>query len=121
MFIFENDDFVVVHKAGGVLTVPSHQARADPRPILGIQLQEQLGMQIFPVHRLDYEVTGLVIFAKTRDAHQQANQWFEQQRVKKIIAPGRKPKPLPTSPTTLPTHANPSRYRSTKCWIGTAA
>ncbi len=83
MFIFENDYFVVAHKTGGVLTVPTHQGRDDPRPILGIQLQEQLGIQIFPVHRLDYEVTGLVMFAKTRDAHKQANQWFEQQQVKK--------------------------------------
>jgi tRNA pseudouridine32 synthase/23S rRNA pseudouridine746 synthase len=83
VFIFENDHFVVARKPGGVLTVPSHQGRDDPRPILGIQLQEQLGIQIFPVHRLDFEVSGLVLFAKSRDAHQHANQWFEHQLVKK--------------------------------------
>jgi tRNA pseudouridine32 synthase/23S rRNA pseudouridine746 synthase len=42
-----------------------------------------LGVQIFPVHRLDFVVSGLVLFAKTAEAHRVANGWFEQHRVQK--------------------------------------
>lgn len=81
--LFHNAEFVIARKSCGVLTVPSHQGRADPRPVLGIQLQEQLGTAIFPVHRLDVEVSGLVLFALTREAHRHANHWFEHQQVQK--------------------------------------
>ena len=81
--LWHNTDFVIVRKPCGVLTVPSHQGRADPRPVLGIQLQDQLAIPIFPVHRLDVEVSGLVLFALTRAAHRRANAWFEHQQVQK--------------------------------------
>ncbi|MBI3562802.1 MAG: RNA pseudouridine synthase [Gammaproteobacteria bacterium] len=81
--VFANQDFVVANKPAGVLTVPSHQGRADPRPVLGIQLQDHLARQIFPVHRLDVDVSGLVLYALNAQAHRAANGWFEQQRVRK--------------------------------------
>lgn len=81
--VFSNEYFVAVDKPAGTLTVPSHQGRADPRPVAGIQLQDHLNTPVFPIHRLDVEVSGLVLFAIQRDAHRHANQWFEQHRVTK--------------------------------------
>lgn len=81
--VFANEYFVVVNKPAGTLTVPSHQGRADPRPVIGILLQTQLNTPVFPIHRLDVEVSGLVLFAIQRDAHRDSNQWFEQHRVTK--------------------------------------
>ena len=81
--LFENQNFVFVDKPAEVLSTPSRDAH-DPRPCLGRELQNQLGMQIYPVHRLDFEVSGLVLFAKTATAHRLAQSWFEHARVQKI-------------------------------------
>ena len=74
--VFENTDLIAVDKPHGWLTTPAREA-TDPRPCLGREVQTALGRQIFPVHRLDFEVSGVVLFAKTKDAHVQAQKWFE--------------------------------------------
>lgn len=82
--LFENEDFVVLDKEALVLTTPSREGAADERPCLGLELQKQQGRQIFPVHRLDFEVSGLVLFAKNARAHSAANTWFEHKQVFKV-------------------------------------
>jgi tRNA pseudouridine32 synthase/23S rRNA pseudouridine746 synthase len=80
-FVFENTHFVILDKPAMVLTTPSREGKEDERLCLGIELQNQLQQQIFPVHRLDFEVSGLVLFAKTAEAHSKANTWFETKQV----------------------------------------
>lgn len=84
--VFENEHFVVIDKPSGVLSVPGRFGDKDPRPVAGLLLQEQLKTQIFPVHRLDYEVSGLLLFAKTKQAHAVANSWFENKKIKKVYS-----------------------------------
>jgi tRNA pseudouridine32 synthase/23S rRNA pseudouridine746 synthase len=79
--VFENEHFAVLDKPALVLSTPSREGAADERECLGIELQNQLGIQIFPVHRLDFEVSGLVMFAKNAKAHSIANGWFENKQV----------------------------------------
>jgi tRNA pseudouridine32 synthase / 23S rRNA pseudouridine746 synthase len=81
--IFESDDFIVADKPCGVLTVPSRYEKNDSRNILGRQLEDELKIKLYPVHRLDYEVSGLVIFAKKSQAQRQISSLFEKRRVKK--------------------------------------
>lgn len=80
--VFENEFFIVLDKEAGVLTTPARFAE-DPRPCLGTELQKSLGRQIFPVHRLDFEVSGLVLYALTAEAHREANGWFENKKIQK--------------------------------------
>jgi tRNA pseudouridine32 synthase/23S rRNA pseudouridine746 synthase len=80
--VFENEYFIVLDKEAGVLTTPARFAD-DPRPCLGTELQRSLGQQIFPVHRLDYEVSGLVLYALTAESHRAANGWFENKQIQK--------------------------------------
>lgn len=80
---FENSHFVICDKESGVLSTPSRFESSDNRRCLGIELQKTLGIQIFPVHRLDFEVSGLVMYAKSADAHRKANAWFEHKQVQK--------------------------------------
>ena len=80
--VFENEFFIVLDKEAGVLTTPARFSD-DPRPCLGTELQKTLGQQIFPVHRLDYEVSGLVLYALTADSHRAANGWFENKQIQK--------------------------------------
>jgi tRNA pseudouridine32 synthase/23S rRNA pseudouridine746 synthase len=79
----ETRDFIILDKPAGVLSTPARFQERDPRRCLGSELQEQLKTQIFPVHRLDFEVSGLVIYAKNAQAHRDANAWFEKKQVTK--------------------------------------
>ncbi|MGE5086678.1 MAG: RluA family pseudouridine synthase [Bacillota bacterium] len=81
--VFENPHFVVCDKPHGVLSTPSREGEKDSRSCLGTTLQKQLGLQIYPVHRLDFEVSGLVLYAKNPEAHRKANAWFEKKEVQK--------------------------------------
>lgn len=79
---FENDFLIILDKPSGVLSVPG-RFQDDDRPCLGRELQNHLKLQIFPVHRLDFEVSGLVIYAKSAGAHRAANSWFEKKQIQK--------------------------------------
>lgn len=91
--VFKNEFLVVADKPAGVLTVPARD-KEDPRSCLGRDLQTQLQSQIYPVHRLDFEVSGLVIFARTPDAHRVAQSWFEETGVDKLYQAASRPGPL---------------------------
>lgn len=80
--IFQNDFFVAVDKEPGVLSVPGRTAD-DVRPVLGKLLEEKLNKQVFPVHRLDAEVSGLVLYALDAKAHTAASLAFENRQVQK--------------------------------------
>ena len=83
--LFQNEHFVVVRKPAGWLSVPSRD-KEDPRPCVGLELQKQLACHLLPCHRLDFEVSGLLMFAKASDAHRSANQWFEHHSITKFYA-----------------------------------
>lgn len=80
---FANEHFVAVDKPPGWLSVPSRLGESDARPCVGRVLETQLGVRLWPVHRLDLEVTGLLLFAKDAPAHKVANLWFEERKVHK--------------------------------------
>ena len=74
--IFENENFSVFDKPAGWLTIPA-RFKEDKRPCLSAK-------GLFTVHRLDEEVSGLVIFAKSAAAHRIANLWFEEHTIQKF-------------------------------------
>jgi len=79
---FQNEHFIAVYKEKMTLSVPSRD-KEDARPILGLQLQDYLKQQIYPIHRLDFEVSGIMLFALTKDSHREGNKWFEDNLVHK--------------------------------------
>lgn len=81
--VFQNDFFALVDKPSGYLSVPSRFPDQDKRLVVGVELEKKLDRQIFPVHRLDCEVSGLLLFALTPEAHREANQIFEKHQVQK--------------------------------------
>jgi len=66
-----------------ILSVPGRMGEEDGRPVLGRLLEKDLGITLFPVHRLDFEVQGLIMYAKTPAAHRAGNSWFENKIVSK--------------------------------------
>ncbi len=81
--VFSNEDFIVFDKPAGWLSVPSIRGVNDPRPVLGLFLEKSLGCRVYPVHRVDVLVSGLVLFARNSDAQAAAHQWWESGQVKK--------------------------------------
>ncbi|AGH95782.1 pseudouridine synthase family protein [Pseudobdellovibrio exovorus] len=80
--VFQNNSFVVCNKPAQVLSVPARD-KADPRPCLGLELQKHLGQPVYPVHRLDYEVSGLILYALTSESHRESQDWFQNKLIRK--------------------------------------
>ncbi len=81
--VFENSKIIVVDKPSGWLSVPSRIGAADPRPCVGLVLQEERHERLWPVHRLDFEVSGLLVMARDAKTHQILNSLFEKREVEK--------------------------------------
>lgn len=80
--VFQNENFVVCDKQAKVLSVPARE-KSDPRPCLGLELQSELGRPVYPVHRLDYEVSGLILYALNARSHKISQDWFQQKTIRK--------------------------------------
>lgn len=81
--IFQDANWLIVDKPADWLSVPSRLGDQDQRPCLGRILEKDLKLRLWPVHRLDFEVSGLVVMAKTAEAHRRANAWFSSRQLKK--------------------------------------
>jgi RluA family pseudouridine synthase len=78
--LYQDADCVAVMKPCGVASVPE---RAGDDTCLSALLARQLASRVFPVHRLDKEVSGVLLYAFTADAHRFLNTAFEQRNVRK--------------------------------------
>lgn len=78
--VFENDDFVALNKPSGLLSIPDREGKEVSLKVL---LKEKYG-DIFTVHRLDRDTSGLIVFAKNEAAHKHLSLQFEGRQTKKI-------------------------------------
>lgn len=74
------DHYIAINKPAGLLTIPDREGKETALKQL---LQETYG-EIFTVHRLDRETSGLVIFARNENTHRALSQLFENRETKKI-------------------------------------
>jgi 23S rRNA pseudouridine955/2504/2580 synthase/23S rRNA pseudouridine1911/1915/1917 synthase len=77
--LLENSELIVINKPAGLLSVPD---RIQSSPSLKDLLVEKY-KEIFTVHRLDRETSGVILFAKTAEAHQQLSVIFQERQVEK--------------------------------------
>lgn len=77
--IHETPDWIAVHKAAGVLSIPD---REQSEPSLRDLMTPQFG-RLFTVHRLDRETSGLILFARNEVAHKFFSGLFEGRQMKK--------------------------------------
>jgi len=82
LLIFENDDFTALNKPSGLLSIPDREGKEISLKTL---LQENYG-QIFTVHRLDKDTSGLIVFAKNEATHKHLSKQFEERQAEKIYA-----------------------------------
>lgn len=76
--IFENTNFLAVDKRPGFLSVPSRMGEKEDRPCEIIDWTRKKQFRLWAIHRLDEQVSGILLFAKTAEAHRVANGWFEK-------------------------------------------
>ncbi len=79
--LFTHEAFVAVDKPAGVTVIPGRSEEGGPS--LREQLQAQLGRDVWVVHRLDRDTSGVVLFALTAPAHRTLSMAFEAGRVEK--------------------------------------
>jgi 23S rRNA pseudouridine1911/1915/1917 synthase len=80
LIIFEDDDLVALNKPSGLLSIPDREGKEISLKAL---LKEKYG-NIFTVHRLDKDTSGLIIFAKNEISHKHLSQQFEARQTTKI-------------------------------------
>ena len=79
--LHEDDEIIIVNKAPGTLTIPD---RFDPFKLnLLTALRERFG-EVFVVHRLDRDTSGILAFAKTKEAHRKLNAQFQDREADKF-------------------------------------
>lgn len=79
--LYEDDDILVLNKSAGLLSIPD---RFDPDiPNLKNVLEEKYS-QIYVVHRLDRDTSGILIFAKDAESHKSLNTSFQEQSIERI-------------------------------------
>ncbi|MCA6071393.1 MAG: RluA family pseudouridine synthase [Endomicrobium sp.] len=79
--IYQNENIVVVNKPAGIIVIPD-QRTYENKTLMGI-LQKQLNQKIWVVHRIDRDTTGVLVFAKTPQAHRDISMQFENSKVRK--------------------------------------
>ena len=78
--ILENEQFIVINKPPGLLSIPDREGKEISLKQL---LQQKYG-EIFTVHRLDRETSGIIVFARDPETHKFLSRAFEERTVEKF-------------------------------------
>ena len=76
--IFEDEDIVAANRPEGLASIPER----DKESLLA-SLSVHLQRRLFVVHRIDKEVSGVILFAKNESAHRWLNEQFLKRAVRK--------------------------------------
>lgn len=78
--IHEDDNYIVINKSAPLLSLPD---RWDPEIPNALAYMQAKADDIFVIHRLDKETSGIMAFAKNEKSHAHACQLFENRKVEK--------------------------------------
>jgi len=78
--IYEDENLIALNKPSGLLSIPDREGKDISLKKL---LIEKYG-NIFTVHRLDKDTSGLIVFAKNETTHKLLSQQFEERQTEKI-------------------------------------
>lgn len=78
--LHEDDHLIAVDKPAGLLTLPDRfdSGRSNLLHYLSVRYEK-----IYITHRLDYETSGVIVVAKTPEAHRHLSQQFEHRQTDK--------------------------------------
>ncbi|MFZ4542687.1 MAG: RluA family pseudouridine synthase [Saprospiraceae bacterium] len=79
--LYQDDDIVIVSKPSGVLSIPD---RFDSTKLNLYHFLKLKFGEIFTVHRIDRETSGIVCFARNAEAHKTLSRQFEERSAEKF-------------------------------------
>ncbi|MDP2036020.1 MAG: RluA family pseudouridine synthase [Ignavibacteria bacterium] len=78
--LYEDNDIIAVNKPEGLASI--HDSAGEKEDLQTL-LSERCKLKVFVVHRLDKEVSGVIIYAKNAATHKLLNKQFAERTVKK--------------------------------------
>lgn len=78
--IFNNSEIIIINKEPNIFVFQDKETNTNT--LLNI-LKENLKQDLFPITSLDYEASGIVVFAKNKKAYEFICNQFKQDKVKK--------------------------------------
>ena len=78
--LYEDNDIIAVNKPEGLASI--HDSAGEKEDLQTI-LSERCKIKVFVVHRLDKEVSGVIVYAKNAATHKLLNKQFAERTVKK--------------------------------------
>ncbi len=78
--IYSDDDIIVLNKRSGILIAADRYNPDAPR--LDLLAEKEFG-KLYAVHRIDKDTSGIIIYARTPEAHKSLSEQFEHRKVKK--------------------------------------
>ena len=79
--IFEDAHLIIVAKPPHVLAIPDRHEVEKPNVLT--MLRKQFG-EVFTVHRIDKETSGVMVFARNEFTHKELSLQFQNRHVKKV-------------------------------------
>ncbi|MEQ8550709.1 MAG: pseudouridine synthase [Cyclobacteriaceae bacterium] len=80
--VFEDENYIAINKPNGLLVHRSAIAR-DVDTFAVQELRDQINQHVFPAHRLDRKTSGVLLFAKNKNALSAIRKLFENKEIKK--------------------------------------
>ena len=89
LIISETKDWIALNKPSGLLSIPDREGKDISLKKILIEKyarpDDPVGRgNIFTVHRLDKDTSGLIVFAKNEETHRHLSQQFEERQTEKI-------------------------------------
>lgn len=84
--IYEDDSIIVADKPAGMLSVTGNTGQPSFMELLeksSADRERRDRSRILPVHRLDMDTSGIIIYAKTEEAQRNLRQQFEARKIQK--------------------------------------
>jgi len=79
--IYEDNDIIVVNKPANFLSTSDRFDKEKPNVVTHLRERYE---EVFTVHRLDKETSGILCFARTSAAHKDLSQQFQDRKVKQL-------------------------------------
>jgi len=77
--IYQDDAILVLNKIPGIYSIPPRPGSTLNHNLLDIF--KAYNDELYPVHRLDKDTSGVIVYAKTKESHKHINQQFEDRKV----------------------------------------
>ncbi|MGB4839826.1 MAG: pseudouridine synthase [Saprospiraceae bacterium] len=80
--LFEDDYLIAVNKPAGIFV---HRSSLDPSATIFMvqEIRNQIGIRVYPVHRLDRKTSGVLLMAKNKEVQSVINEMFRLKGIQK--------------------------------------